>query len=92
MDAIVFAGLFATGYAIVAVARYWFSAPVAAVEISLSPCGHSALRVLFAGAHDRRLCAEPGVCDRLRIFRRLSTSAWKRPCSRCSTSCSPFRC
>jgi NitT/TauT family transport system permease protein len=37
MDAIVFAGLFATGYAIVAVARYWFSAPVAAVEISLSP-------------------------------------------------------
>jgi NitT/TauT family transport system permease protein len=37
MDAIVFAGLFATGYAIVSVARYWFSAPVAAVEISLSP-------------------------------------------------------
>ncbi len=37
MDAIVFAGLFAVGYAIVAVARYWFSAPVAAVEISLSP-------------------------------------------------------
>ncbi len=37
MDAIVFAGLFATGYAVVAVARYWFSAPVAAVEISLSP-------------------------------------------------------
>ena len=25
-------------YAVVAVARYWFSAPVAAVEISLSPC------------------------------------------------------
>jgi NitT/TauT family transport system permease protein len=37
MDAIVFAFLFATVYAIVAVARYWFSAPVAAVEISLSP-------------------------------------------------------
>jgi len=37
MDAIVFAGLFATGYAIVAVARYWFSTPVAAVEISLAP-------------------------------------------------------
>ena len=37
MDAIVFAGLFAVGYAVVAVARYWFSAPVAAVEISLSP-------------------------------------------------------
>ena len=37
MDAIVFAVLFATVYAIVAVARYWFSAPVAAVEISLSP-------------------------------------------------------
>jgi NitT/TauT family transport system permease protein len=37
MDAIVFAALFAIGYAIVAVARYWFSAPVAAVEISLSP-------------------------------------------------------
>src|SRR5580692_1601810 len=37
MDAIVFACLFATGYAMVAVARYWFSAPVAAVEISLSP-------------------------------------------------------
>ncbi|MGP0071768.1 MAG: ABC transporter permease [Bryobacteraceae bacterium] len=37
MDAIVFAGLFAIGYAVVAVARYWFSAPVAAVEISLSP-------------------------------------------------------
>ena len=37
MDAIVFAGLFATGYAVVSVARYWFSAPVAAVEISLSP-------------------------------------------------------
>ena len=37
MDAIVFAGLFAVVYAIVAVARYWFSAPVAAVEISLSP-------------------------------------------------------
>jgi NitT/TauT family transport system permease protein len=37
MDAIVFAGLFATIYAIVAVARYWFSAPVAAVKISLSP-------------------------------------------------------
>ncbi|HTW65480.1 MAG TPA: ABC transporter permease subunit [Bryobacteraceae bacterium] len=37
MDAIVFALLFAVIYAIVAVARYWFSAPVAAVEISLSP-------------------------------------------------------
>jgi NitT/TauT family transport system permease protein len=37
MDAIVFAALFATVFAIVAVARYWFSAPVAAVEISLSP-------------------------------------------------------
>jgi len=37
MDAIVFAGLFAVGYAVVSVARYWFSAPVAAVEISLSP-------------------------------------------------------
>jgi NitT/TauT family transport system permease protein len=37
MDAIVFGVLFATIYAIVAVARYWFSAPVAAVEISLSP-------------------------------------------------------
>ena len=37
MDAIVFAGLFAVGYAVVAVARYWFSTPVAAVEISLSP-------------------------------------------------------
>jgi NitT/TauT family transport system permease protein len=37
MDAIVFACLFALIYAVVAVARYWFSAPVAAVEISLSP-------------------------------------------------------
>ena len=37
MDAIVFAGLFAVAYAVVAVARYWFSTPVAAVEISLSP-------------------------------------------------------
>ena len=37
VDAIIFAGLFATVYAIVSVARYWFSAPVAAVEISLSP-------------------------------------------------------
>ena len=37
MDAIVFAALFAVVYAMVAVARYWFSAPVAAVEISLSP-------------------------------------------------------
>src|SRR5271170_5501503 len=37
MDAIVFAVLFAAIYSIVAVARYWFSAPVAAVNISLSP-------------------------------------------------------
>jgi NitT/TauT family transport system permease protein len=37
MDAIVFAGLFAVAYAVLAVARYWFSTPVAAVEISLSP-------------------------------------------------------
>src|SRR5271170_4186436 len=37
MDATVFAALFAMIYAIVAVARYWFSAPVAAVDISLSP-------------------------------------------------------
>jgi len=37
MDAIVFAVLFAIVYSIVAVARYWFSAPVAAVQISLSP-------------------------------------------------------
>ena len=37
MDAIVFAVLFSVVYAIVAVARYWFSAPVAAVQISLSP-------------------------------------------------------
>ncbi len=37
MDAIVFAVLFASVYAIVAVAKYWFSAPVAAVQISLSP-------------------------------------------------------
>src|SRR5580698_7813493 len=37
MDAMVFAALFAIVYAVVAVARYWFSAPVAAVEIALSP-------------------------------------------------------
>ncbi len=37
MDATVFAALFAILYAIVAVTRYWFSAPVAAVQISLSP-------------------------------------------------------
>ncbi|MBV9768339.1 MAG: ABC transporter permease subunit [Bryobacterales bacterium] len=37
LDAFVFAVLFAAIYAIVAVARYWFSAPVAAVKISLSP-------------------------------------------------------
>jgi NitT/TauT family transport system permease protein len=37
MDATVFAFLFAIIYAMVAVARYWFSAPVAAVTISLSP-------------------------------------------------------
>ncbi len=37
MDAIVFAGLLAIVYAIVDVARYWFSAPVAAVHISLDP-------------------------------------------------------
>ncbi len=37
MDAIVFAVLFAIVYSMVAVARYWFSAPVAAVTISLSP-------------------------------------------------------
>ncbi|MGA2215358.1 MAG: ABC transporter permease subunit, partial [Bryobacteraceae bacterium] len=37
MDAIVFASLFAIGYAVVSVARYWFSTPVAAVEISLAP-------------------------------------------------------
>jgi NitT/TauT family transport system permease protein len=37
MDAIVFAGLLATVYAIVYVARYWFSAPVTAVHISLAP-------------------------------------------------------
>src|ERR1700685_4769772 len=37
MDAIVFCGLFAVIYSIVAVARDWCSAPVAAVEISLAP-------------------------------------------------------
>ncbi|HUA19114.1 MAG TPA: ABC transporter permease subunit [Bryobacteraceae bacterium] len=37
MDAAVFATLLAIGFAIVAVARYWFSAPVTAVEISLAP-------------------------------------------------------
>lgn len=37
MDAIVFAGLLAIAYAIVFVARYWFSTPVAAVHISLAP-------------------------------------------------------
>lgn len=37
MDAIVFAGLLAIVYSIVTVARYWFSAPVAAVHISLAP-------------------------------------------------------
>lgn len=37
MDAIVFGVLFAIVYAIISVARYWFSAPVAAVQISLSP-------------------------------------------------------
>jgi NitT/TauT family transport system permease protein len=37
LDGAVFAALLAVGYAVVAVARYWFSAPVAAVEISLSP-------------------------------------------------------
>ncbi|HEX5229665.1 MAG TPA: ABC transporter permease subunit, partial [Bryobacteraceae bacterium] len=37
MDATVFAGLFAAAYSIVSIARYWFSTPVAAVEISLSP-------------------------------------------------------
>ncbi len=33
--------------------------------------GPSSLRVLLAGAYDRRLSAEPGVRDWLRIFRRL---------------------
>ncbi len=37
MDATVFATLLAIGFAMVSVARYWFSAPVAAVEISLAP-------------------------------------------------------
>jgi len=37
MDAIVFAALFAVAFAVVTVARYWFSAPVAAVKIELSP-------------------------------------------------------
>jgi NitT/TauT family transport system permease protein len=37
MDAIVFAALFAVAYAVVTVARYWFSTPVAAVQIDLSP-------------------------------------------------------
>lgn len=37
MDAIAIGALFAIIYAIVSVARYWFSAPVAAVTISLSP-------------------------------------------------------
>jgi NitT/TauT family transport system permease protein len=54
MDAIVFAVLFAIVYAIVAVARYWFSAPVAAVQISLSPAAlpryafYSLVRMLVA--------------------------------------------
>ena len=54
MDAIVFAGLFATGYAVVAVARYWFSTPVAAVDISLSPAAipryafYSLVRMIIA--------------------------------------------
>ena len=37
MDAIVFGALFAIVYAIADIARYWFSAPVAAVNISLAP-------------------------------------------------------
>jgi NitT/TauT family transport system permease protein len=37
MDAIVFAAIFAVIYSIIAVARYWFSTPVAAIQISLAP-------------------------------------------------------
>jgi len=37
MDAVVFAALLAIGYAMVTVTRYWFSAPVTAIEISLAP-------------------------------------------------------
>ncbi len=54
MDATVFAALFALLYAVVAVARYWFSAPVAAVEISLSPAAipryafYSLVRMILA--------------------------------------------
>ncbi len=92
MDAIVFAVLFAAIYAIVAIARYWFSAPVAAVKISLSPAAiplyafYSLVRMIVA------YHPEPGIRHRIRIFRRISTSAWKRPCSPCSTFCNPFRC
>jgi NitT/TauT family transport system permease protein len=54
MDAIVFAALFAVIYAMVAVARYWFSTPVAAVQISLSPAAipryafYSLVRMIIA--------------------------------------------
>ncbi len=71
MDAIVFAGLFAVGYAIVAVARYWFSAPVAAVKISLSPAAiplysfYSLVRMIVA--YLLSLVFAIGV----RIFRRI---------------------
>ena len=88
MDAIVFAGLFATGYAIVAVARYWFSVPVAAVDISAG--GYSALCVLFAGAHDRRLFASLVFAIGYGYFAAYNKRV-EGPCSLCSTSCNPFR-
>jgi NitT/TauT family transport system permease protein len=90
MDAIVFAVLFATVYAIVAVARYWFSAPVAAVEISLSPAAlpryafYSLVRMIVAYLLSLVFAIGYG-------YFAAYNKRWKRPCWRCSTSCNPFR-
>ncbi len=71
LDLTVAAGLLAGFYAILWIAKFWFSGAIPEVEIYRSPCAPAAVRVLFDGTHLRGVSAQPGLRYRLRIHRRI---------------------
>ena len=67
IDLSVAAALLAGFYAILWVAKFWFSSAIPEVEIHRSPVAPAAVRVLFGGADLRGVRAEPAVCCGLRL-------------------------
>ena len=61
-------------YAVLRIAQYWMGHPVASVAISQFREDAAAVCLLLGGAHRRRLPAEPDLCRRVRLHRRVHSA------------------